>query len=66
MRYARSHLMRLAGAIYPPLVVLTIVVTGNHFVLDAIAGMAVLGIGFGLARGLRRRSGDEKARACTA
>jgi hypothetical protein len=66
MRYARSHLMRLAGAIYPPLVVLTIVVTGNHFVLDAIAGMAVLGIGFGLARALRRRSGDEKARACTA
>ena len=66
MRYARSHLMRLAGAIYPPLVVLTIVVTGNHFVLDAIAGMAVLGVGFGLARVLRRRSGDEKVRACTA
>jgi hypothetical protein len=66
MRYARSHLIRLAGAIYPPLVVVTIVVTGNHFVLDAIAGMAVLGVGFGLARALRRRSGDEKARACTA
>ena len=43
IRYARSHLTRVAGAIYPPLVVLTIVVTGNHFVLDAIAGMAVLG-----------------------
>ncbi len=66
MRYARSHLIRIAGAIYPPLVVLTIVVTGNHFVLDAIAGMAVLGVGFGLARVLRRRSGDEKVRACTA
>ena len=46
IRYARSHLMRVAGAIYPPLVVLTIVVTGNHFVLDAVAGMAVLGVGF--------------------
>lgn len=66
MRYARSHLIRLAGAIYPPLVVLTIVVTGNHFVLDAIAGMAVLGVGFALARAVRRRSGDEKVRACTA
>jgi hypothetical protein len=66
MRYARSHLVRLAGAIYPPLVVLTIVVTGNHFVLDAIAGMAVLGVGFALARAVRRRSGDEKVRACTA
>ena len=66
MRYARSHLVRLAGAIYPPLVVLTIVVTGNHFVLDAIAGMAVLGVGFGLARAVRRRPSEEKVRACTA
>jgi hypothetical protein len=66
IRYARSHLIRVAGAIYPPLVVLTIVVTGNHFVLDAVAGMAVLGIGFGLAWALRRRSGEEKVRACTA
>src|SRR5215217_2637574 len=31
--YARSRLVRVAGAIYPPLVLLTIVVTGNHFVL---------------------------------
>jgi hypothetical protein len=66
IRYARSHLMRFAGAIYPPLVVLTIVVTGNHFVLDAVAGMAVLGLGFGLARAFRRRPGEEKVRACTA
>lgn len=66
MRYARSHLVRLAGAIYPPLVVLTIVVTGNHFVFDAIAGMAVLGVGFGLARAVRRRPSEEKVRACTA
>jgi PAP2 superfamily protein len=66
VRYARSHLIRVAGVIYPPLVVLTIVVTGNHFVLDAIAGMAVLGVGFGLARALHRRSGEEKVRACTA
>jgi hypothetical protein len=51
--------------IYPPLVVLTIVVTGNHFVLDALAGMAVLAVAFGLTRALRRRSGEE-VRACTA
>ena len=64
-RYARSHLLRVAGVIYPPLVVLTIVVTGNHFVLDAIAGMAVLAVGFGLARAFRRRS-DEEVRTCPA
>jgi hypothetical protein len=65
MRFARSHLVRLAGALYPPLVVLTIVVTGNHFLLDAVAGMAVLGAGFLLVRGRRRRR-SEQPRACAA
>ena len=55
IRFARSHLVRALGAIYPPLVVLTIVVTGNHFVLDAVAGIAVLGAGFLLATWLRGR-----------
>ena len=40
---------RAAGAIYPPTVVWTVVVTGNHFVVDAVAGAAVLGVGFVLA-----------------
>jgi len=66
VRYARSSLVRVVGAIYPPLVFLTIVVTGNHFVLDAVAGIAVLGIGFlGVAwwRGRRREHGS---RVCAA
>jgi len=50
VRYARSRLVRAAGFVYPPLVMLTIVVTGNHFVLDAVAGVAVLGAGFLAAR----------------
>jgi PAP2 superfamily len=65
IRYARSHLARLAGAVYPPLVVLTIVVTGNHFLLDAVAGMLVLGAGFAVVRSLRRRE-PEQRRACAA
>ena len=52
-RFGRSHLVRLAGLLYPPLVVLTILVTGNHFVLDAVAGVAVLAAGFALAPRLR-------------
>lgn len=48
--YARPVACRVAGALYPALVVLTIVVTGNHFVVDAIAGLAVMAVGFGLAR----------------
>ena len=58
--YGRSWLVRGAGVVYPPLVVLTIVVTGNHFLLDAVAGIAVLGVGFLLVRRLRGR-GEEPA-----
>ena len=36
--------------LYPVAVALTIVVTGNHFILDAIIGYAVMGAGFLLAR----------------
>ena len=60
VHFARSSLVRVAGAFYPPLVVLTIVVTGNHFVFDALAGMLVLGAGFLLASALRRRAGTER------
>lgn len=66
IRYARSHLVRAAGALYPPLVLLTIVVTGNHFVLDAVAGIAVLGVGFLGARWWPRRRPDEPSPVCTA
>ncbi|MEO5574882.1 MAG: phosphatase PAP2 family protein [Gaiellaceae bacterium] len=66
-RYARSHLVRLAGAIYPPLVILTIVVTGNHFVLDAVGGIAVIGAGFLGARWWRGRGTRERdSRVCAA
>jgi hypothetical protein len=53
-RFARSRLVRGAGLVYPALVVLTIIVTGNHYVLDALAGVAVLAAGFLLAPSLRR------------
>jgi hypothetical protein len=46
MRYARQMFLRVLGAIYPLAVILTIVVTGNHFIFDALAGIAVLAAGF--------------------
>jgi PAP2 superfamily len=52
--YARPLFWKVAGGLYPFAVVLTIVVTGNHFVFDAIAGMAVLGLGFAVAALPRR------------
>jgi PAP2 superfamily len=46
VRYARKRWLRVAGVLYPIAVVLTIVVTGNHFIFDALAGVAVLAAGF--------------------
>src|SRR5919199_1816794 len=47
--YARPLLWKAIGAFYPIAVALTIVVTGNHFVLDAVIGYAVMGAGFALS-----------------
>jgi hypothetical protein len=55
VKFARAPWVRALGALYPLVVVLTIVVTGNHFILDAIAGMLVMVIGFMVASRLPRR-----------
>ena len=41
---------RVIAGIYPVLTVTAIVVTANHYVLDAVAGFAVFGLGYVLAR----------------
>ncbi len=40
----RSLLAKLIWAVYPALVLYSIVATGNHFVLDAVAGAGVAGL----------------------
>jgi len=47
---ARSRAIRLAGAVYPVLMLFIIVATGNHFLLDAAAGGAVVLAGWAVAR----------------
>ena len=44
--------MRLAGLAYPPFVLLVIVATGNHFLVDAAAGATVAGVALLAARPL--------------
>jgi hypothetical protein len=44
--YARHYALRVVGVLYPSAVMLTIVVTGNHFIFDAIAGALVMAVGF--------------------
>ncbi len=50
--YARSPAVRLVAVLYPAAVVLTVLATGNHFVLDALAGALVMPVGFGIAAAL--------------
>jgi hypothetical protein len=51
---ARSRPVRAAALLYPPAVILEIIATGDHIWLDALGGLAVAGLGFASARGLRR------------
>lgn len=44
--YGRNALVRAAAVLYPAAVLLTIVVTGNHFMFDAVAGALVMAVGF--------------------
>lgn len=44
--YAKNFLLRAAGPLYAAAVLLTIVVTGNHFIFDAGAGALVMAVGF--------------------
>jgi membrane-associated phospholipid phosphatase len=44
--YARNYVLRALGVIYPTAVMVTIVVTGNHFIFDAVAGALVMAVGF--------------------
>jgi hypothetical protein len=55
IRYARQAWLRILGVLYPIAVVLTIVVTGNHFVFDAVAGALVMAIGFAATAPVRLR-----------
>jgi hypothetical protein len=61
-----GRVLRGIGVVYPPLVLLTIVVTGNHFLFDALAGIVVLGLGFAVAAPRRsgRRLQAERSEGC--
>ena len=54
VRLARRPLWRLAGALYPVLVLFVIVATGNHFFVDAAAGAAVAAVAAALASSVSR------------
>jgi hypothetical protein len=46
--------IKVLAIIYPMVTVVAIVVTGNHYLIDAVAGFAALGIGYAAARAFTR------------
>jgi len=52
---ARNRVVRVLGALYPALMLLIIVATGNHFFLDAAAGALVAGLAAALAALMTQR-----------
>jgi PAP2 superfamily len=46
----RAPLLRVAALLWGPLVLLSVVATGNHFVFDAVAGLAITSVGYGAGR----------------
>jgi hypothetical protein len=55
--YARRRVARLFGLLTPVAMTTAVVLTANHFVIDAALGALVALIGLGVAIGLRRRPG---------
>ncbi|MGW1161853.1 phosphatase PAP2 family protein [Streptomyces sp. NPDC002513] len=53
-RHGRTRWAKAAGIAYPLLTALVVMGTANHYFLDAVAGVAVMGAGFLLSRPLAR------------
>ena len=47
IRIAKTWWLKLAGILLPLLMLVTIVATANHFILDAIVGAALAGLSYG-------------------
>ncbi len=57
-RYNSHRALRVLGVVYPFVTAIIVLATGNHYLLDVLAGVLVMGVGFGgalLLRELTRR-----------
>ena len=62
----RVPVLRVAALMWGPLVILIVVATGNHFILDVVAGLLVVGVGFAIAVALHGTPWTRPARAAIA
>jgi hypothetical protein len=63
--YGRTMVAKIGGVLYPAAVLLTIVVTGNHFIFDAVAGALVMALGFAATAPFRVRASEPAYAAAT-
>jgi membrane-associated phospholipid phosphatase len=65
IRHARRRYVQLLGVLYPTLITVVVMATGNHYLLDVVAGFAVVFLAMvfvgGVARLLPRRVIDLNA-----
>jgi membrane-associated phospholipid phosphatase len=63
-RYGRHRVTRILGLLYPALTLFAIVVTANHYFLDAVGGAIIIGVAAWILRTAdRRKSQKAVARA---
>ncbi|NED11437.1 phosphatase PAP2 family protein [Streptomyces sp. SID9124] len=60
-RHAKHPALRAAGIAYPLITTFVVMGTANHYLLDAVAGCAVMGVGALLARPVMRLADRVKA-----
>lgn len=53
-RYSSRWWVRWAGVVYPTITTYVVLSTGNHYLLDAVAGALVMGLGYLLTIAFRR------------
>ena len=61
-RHGRTPLVRAAGVAYPLITTFVVMGTANHYFFDALAGVAVMGLGFALSRPVTRAATLLRAR----
>lgn len=60
-RHGQRWATRITGVLYPLLVLGVIVATGNHFLIDAAAGAAIVALALVAAVGLRPHRGEDRS-----
>ncbi|MFF5442826.1 phosphatase PAP2 family protein [Streptomyces achromogenes] len=61
-RHGGTRLTKVLGVVYPLLTAIVVMGTANHYLLDAVAGVAVMGVGYLLAAPLMRAVDRLRAR----